>query len=74
MKFDWKDALLLIAPFILLNAGAAYILWEINPMMWPKGARLEVLLIYAVVGWVPLMLRVILRWRSRSQSPERKHQ
>ena len=57
MKFDWKDAAILLAVFVSINLVAGYVQTEINPFKWPTGVREDVVGIYMLTGWLPSILR-----------------
>lgn len=57
MRFDWKDAAILVCIFVLFNALAGYVMGEMNPMAWPAETRLIVLFAYAMFGWIPVAIR-----------------
>jgi hypothetical protein len=57
MKFDWKDAAMLLCTFVLINALAAYIQWDINPMSWGIDTRFLVVFVYIAFGSIPVVIR-----------------
>lgn len=59
MKFDWKDAAILLSLFISMNVMSAYVHGVVNPMSWSVGDRAVVAALYALLAPLFLMMRRI---------------